>query len=172
VFGHDAVLASCGITTVLDSPCIGDLGSDGFRADTLISSLEAITHAQRSGELRIDHQIHFRCEVADPRTPSLFDDLCDNPLLRLGLAEAGLLDIVTSDYVSYSLLHAPFLLAERGVLSLAHALALVTARPAEAVGLADRGRLEAGRRADLVRVRLTGDVPAVRGVFSRGQQVG
>ena len=83
VIGHDAVLAASGITTVLDSLCVGDLGGDGFRADTLIAALDAITYAQISGQFRIDHYLHYRCEVADSRTPGLFDDLCNNPLLRL-----------------------------------------------------------------------------------------
>lgn len=83
VVAHDAVLAASGITTVLDSLCVGDLGGDGFRADTLAAAVAAITDAQLSGRLRIDHLLHLRCEVADPRTPGLFDDHAENPLLRL-----------------------------------------------------------------------------------------
>ncbi len=298
VAGHDAVLASSGITTVLDSLCVGDLGGDGFRADTLVSALDSITRAQQSGHLRIDHKLHYRCEVADHRTPGLFEDLMENPLLTLvslmdhtpggrqytdltnyrksgtargetesvmeariarlqerqaqyavpnwnriakhakernlplashddatledieraiasgvtisefptseiaasaakaagmmtaagapnivrggshsgnvsaaALAEAGLLDIITSDYVPYSLLHAPFALANRGKVCLARAISLVTSRPADSVGLTDRGRLAEGKRADIVRARVEGDVPRVRGVFSAGHRV-
>lgn len=49
VAGHDAMLAASGITTVLDSWCVGDLGGDGFRADTLRSALHAIISAQTNG---------------------------------------------------------------------------------------------------------------------------
>ena len=83
VAGHDAMLAASGITTVLDSLCIGDLGGDGFRSDILRKALDAITNAQMSGANRIDHKLHYRCEVADARTPGLFEDLVDNPLLTL-----------------------------------------------------------------------------------------
>jgi alpha-D-ribose 1-methylphosphonate 5-triphosphate diphosphatase len=44
-------------------------------------------------------------------------------------------------------------LVDRNVAGLAQAWALVSARPAELARLPDRGRLEPGRRADLVVVR-------------------
>jgi alpha-D-ribose 1-methylphosphonate 5-triphosphate diphosphatase len=50
-------------------------------------------------------------------------------------------------------------------------MATVTAVPAERVGLDDRGELEPGRRADLLRVRLLGDVPVVRAVWRSGERV-
>lgn len=300
VAGHDAMLASSGITTVLDSLCVGDLGGDGFRADTLVSALEAVTSAQMNGSNRIDHKLHLRCEVADPRTPELFEQHVTNPLLRLvslmdhtpggrqytdldhyrsnawgrtgstavevdarierlqarqaqyampnwdhiaaetvrrglplashddatledielavrsgvrisefpttelaakaahaagmataagapnivrggshsgnvsasHLAGSGLLDIVTSDYVPYSLLHAPFILAANAVMTLPEAIGLVTARPAAAIGLHDRGALVEGRRADVVQVRVHHGVPVIRSVYSAGHRVG
>ena len=299
VIGHDAVLAGSGITTVLDSLCIGDLGGDGFRADTLIQALDAITYAQVSGQFRIAHFLHYRCEVADSRTPGLFDSLCDNPLLRLvslmdhtpggrqytdldkyvhssrahgdqavtdieariarlqqrqaehampnwsriakqtvdaglplashddatihdvalavrsgvsisefpttamaanaakeagmstaagapnivrggshsgnvaasDLAKAGLLDIITSDYVPYSLLHAPFVLACAGLMPLHEAVRLVTANPAQSIRLHDRGRLAIGMRADVISCQVADGVPLVRSVFVCGHRV-
>jgi len=88
------------------------------------------------------------------------------------LAEAGYLDVLSSDYVPVSLLQASFLLAQQieGI-SLPDALQKVTKIPAEAVGLTDRGALEVGRRADLVQVRMVGDVPIVRGVWREGYRV-
>jgi alpha-D-ribose 1-methylphosphonate 5-triphosphate diphosphatase len=44
------------------------------------------------------------------------------------------------------------ILAMRGVLDLAHAWALVSANPAAAAGLDDRGDIALGKRADLVLV--------------------
>ncbi|MFC7551932.1 hypothetical protein ACFQU7_06015 [Pseudoroseomonas wenyumeiae] len=35
----------------------------------------------------------------------------------------------------------------------------------------DRGRIEAGRRADLVRIRPLGDMPVVRSVWRAGERV-
>ncbi|MCM2473613.1 alpha-D-ribose 1-methylphosphonate 5-triphosphate diphosphatase [Rhizobium sp. CG5] len=88
------------------------------------------------------------------------------------LAERGVLDVLSSDYVPLSLLHAPFVLAEEiDGMSLPQALAMVTSTPARTVGLADRGRIAAGLRADLVRVRRHDGVPVVRGVWRQGRRV-
>lgn len=88
------------------------------------------------------------------------------------LAEAGLLDVLSSDYVPSSLLHGAFKLAEDvETISLPQALALVTRRPAETVGLSDRGEIAPGKRADLLRVRWHGGVPVVRGVWREGRRV-
>lgn len=87
------------------------------------------------------------------------------------LAEAGLLDILSSDYVPGSLLHATFLLHDRIGIDLPRAVATVSANPAEAVGLDDRGALVPGRRADLVRVALHDGFPVVRGVWRGGERI-
>jgi len=88
------------------------------------------------------------------------------------LAEAGLLDIVSSDYVPFSLLQSAFMLAAPdGPLSLPEAIASVSATPAEAIGLTDRGAIEPGRRADLLRVAMVDDVPVLRAVWRAGERV-
>jgi alpha-D-ribose 1-methylphosphonate 5-triphosphate diphosphatase len=88
------------------------------------------------------------------------------------LAEVGLLDVLSSDYVPSSLLYGAFRLAEDvEAISLPQALALVTERPARTVGLNDRGLIEEGRRADLIRVRWNGGVPVVRAVWREGVRV-
>jgi alpha-D-ribose 1-methylphosphonate 5-triphosphate diphosphatase len=63
-------------------------------------------------------------------------------------ADAG--DILCSDYHYPSLLHAPFVAADRGLLPLGRAWEQVAATPAATANLTDRGRLEPGLRADLV----------------------
>jgi alpha-D-ribose 1-methylphosphonate 5-triphosphate diphosphatase len=68
------------------------------------------------------------------------------------LAERGICSVLTSDYYYPCLLAAPFVLADRGKLSLAEAWALVSANPAAAAGLSDRGTIAPGLRADLVLV--------------------
>jgi alpha-D-ribose 1-methylphosphonate 5-triphosphate diphosphatase len=87
------------------------------------------------------------------------------------LARRDLLDIISSDYVPASLLHGAYLLHARLAIPLPDAIATVTATPAERAGLDGRGRIEAGYRADLVRVRLITDLPVIRGVWRGGQQV-
>jgi alpha-D-ribose 1-methylphosphonate 5-triphosphate diphosphatase len=86
------------------------------------------------------------------------------------LAGAGLLDILSSDYVPASLLHAAFLLHESGF-PMPAAMATVTATPAERAGLSDRGELAAGKRADLLRVRVADGLPVVRGVWRAGRRI-
>jgi alpha-D-ribose 1-methylphosphonate 5-triphosphate diphosphatase len=55
-------------------------------------------------------------------------------------------------------------------MSLPRAIATVSATPARRVGLDDRGAVVAGKRADLVRVRVAGDVVVVRGVWCGGER--
>jgi len=87
------------------------------------------------------------------------------------LAERGWLDVLSSDYVPASVLHGAFLLHLRHGMSLPRAIATVSATPARRVGLDDRGAIAPGKRADLVRVRVAGDVVAVRGVWCQGERV-
>ena len=87
------------------------------------------------------------------------------------LARRDLLDILSSDYVPASLLHGAYLLHARLALLLPAAIATVTATPAERAGLDGRGAIEPGYRADLVRVRVIGDLPVIRGVWRGGRRV-
>jgi alpha-D-ribose 1-methylphosphonate 5-triphosphate diphosphatase len=87
------------------------------------------------------------------------------------LAAEGLLDALSSDYMPMSLIEAPFVLARTKGITLADAVALVTANPARMVRLDDRGRIAPGLRADLVRVRETSLGPVVRGVWREGERV-
>ena len=66
------------------------------------------------------------------------------------LAEAGICNVLSSDYYYPAMLRAALILAGRGVLDLAQAWPLVSANPARAAGLSDRGTISAGKRADLV----------------------
>ncbi len=89
----------------------------------------------------------------------------------LALAEAGLLDVLSSDYVPSSLLHAGFLLHQRAGMSLPDAVRTIALNPARSIGLTDRGEIAPGQRADLLRVRLHGDLPVVREVWRNGVRV-
>ncbi|MGS4944014.1 alpha-D-ribose 1-methylphosphonate 5-triphosphate diphosphatase [Meridianimarinicoccus sp. RP-17] len=86
------------------------------------------------------------------------------------LAAEGLLDILSSDYVPGSLLMGAVQLGQMWG-SMARGLATVTAAPAAGTGLADRGRLAPGLRADVIRFGLAGAVPVLRGVWAAGRQV-
>jgi alpha-D-ribose 1-methylphosphonate 5-triphosphate diphosphatase len=84
----------------------------------------------------------------------------------------GELDILASDYVPASLLHAAFALTRDPVgLPLPQAIAIVSRNPALAVGLEDRGVIAIGKRADLVQVHDEGSHPIVQQVWSTGRRV-
>jgi len=87
------------------------------------------------------------------------------------LINAGGVDALASDYVPAALAEAAFLATEQTEMSLPDAVAMITDTPAQMARLADRGRIEAGLRADLVRLRLHGSLPILREVWRAGLRV-
>jgi alpha-D-ribose 1-methylphosphonate 5-triphosphate diphosphatase len=87
------------------------------------------------------------------------------------LVREGAVDAFASDYVPASLLEAAFLCTIDTEMALPEAIGLVTDRPARMALLSDRGRLEVGLRADLVRVRVHEGMPVVREVWRAGERV-
>ncbi|WP_407496183.1 alpha-D-ribose 1-methylphosphonate 5-triphosphate diphosphatase [Pseudooceanicola sp. MF1-13] len=86
------------------------------------------------------------------------------------LAELDLLDILSSDYVPAALLLGAVQLGEMWG-DMARGMATVTSGPARASGLKDRGMLEPGQRADVIRFGMVGGVPGLRGVWVQGERV-
>jgi alpha-D-ribose 1-methylphosphonate 5-triphosphate diphosphatase len=78
------------------------------------------------------------------------------------LVRKNLVTCLASDYQPAALLAAVFLLNQRGACSLSSAVRLVTEGPAMMLGLRDRGRIEVGRRADLVLCDFDGSWPTIR----------
>lgn len=76
----------------------------------------------------------------------------DGGMRAADMAEAGLVDVLTSDYYYPALPQAPFRLAREGRLAFADAWRLVSTNPARVAGFADRGEIAPGRRADLILV--------------------
>ena len=66
------------------------------------------------------------------------------------MAEAGICNILSSDYFYPAMSRAASILAGRGVLGLPAAWALVSGNPAAAAGLSDRGTIAVGKRGDIV----------------------
>ncbi|MCL2428204.1 MAG: alpha-D-ribose 1-methylphosphonate 5-triphosphate diphosphatase [Alphaproteobacteria bacterium] len=87
------------------------------------------------------------------------------------LVRAEAVDAFASDYVPASLVEAAFHCVVDTGISLPHSVALVSDRPARMAGLLDRGRIEPGLRADVVRVRLYNGLPIVRQVWRGGERV-
>jgi alpha-D-ribose 1-methylphosphonate 5-triphosphate diphosphatase len=88
------------------------------------------------------------------------------------LASEGVLDILSSDYYPASLLDSAFKIAalESNSYDLAKAIALVSHKPADAVGLTDRGRIQPGCKADLIWSTLTNDHIHIEQVWKNGQR--
>ncbi|KPF46191.1 alpha-D-ribose 1-methylphosphonate 5-triphosphate diphosphatase [Rhizobium sp. AAP43] len=84
-----------------------------------------------------------------------------------------LVDILASDYVPRSMLDAAFMIAADPGLNfdLPTAIAMVTRNPALAGGLADRGAIETGLKADVIRVDLADSHPFVKAAWRSGSRV-
>ncbi|MGD1899109.1 MAG: alpha-D-ribose 1-methylphosphonate 5-triphosphate diphosphatase [Phormidesmis sp.] len=90
----------------------------------------------------------------------------------LELAALNLVDLISSDYVPHSLLLSVFIIANRTQKPIYEAMRPVTINPARAIGLdSDRGTLEVGKRADLLTVNLSNNLPRLTSVISQGQRV-
>jgi alpha-D-ribose 1-methylphosphonate 5-triphosphate diphosphatase len=87
------------------------------------------------------------------------------------LVARALVDVFASDYIPGSMLASAVLLHDRHGIALPAAIATVSAEPARLVGLADRGAIAPGLRADLVQVHLADGHPLVRQVWREGRRI-
>jgi alpha-D-ribose 1-methylphosphonate 5-triphosphate diphosphatase len=86
--------------------------------------------------------------------------------------EAGLGDILCSDYLPQSILHAVFLLDAWGVRTLPEAVAMASIVPAKAVGISGAtGSVEVGKYADLLLVAARHGHPDILRTWVRGREV-
>ncbi len=91
-------------------------------------------------------------------------------LSAMEAVEAGVVDTLATDYYPPAMLHAAYKVANAGIMPLHEAVKLVSANPADALGLPDRGSIEVGKRADAVIVD-DSDCPRVRGTLCEGVPV-
>lgn len=84
---------------------------------------------------------------------------------------AGVADCLCADYHPATLIVTVFRLPELAGISLAESVRLVSANPARAAGLADRGEITVGKRADLVAVTHINGLAQASSVFSAGKLV-
>ena len=88
------------------------------------------------------------------------------------MVRKGLCTILASDYYYPAMILAAFRLVAEGVLPLPKAWDLISATPAAAAGLTDRGALAAGRRADIILVDAAEKLrPRIVGVIAAGKLV-
>ncbi|RZN38302.1 MAG: alpha-D-ribose 1-methylphosphonate 5-triphosphate diphosphatase [Methanosarcinales archaeon] len=84
--------------------------------------------------------------------------------------DAGLVDLLCSDYSPWSMLYSAFILWKRGVLTLPHAVNMITRNPAAAVGMDGTiGSIEIGKRADLLVVSERMELPVVTRTIVGGE---
>ncbi len=91
-----------------------------------------------------------------------------NNLSAMDAIQAGLVDILATDYYPASMIHTAFKLARDGVMPLNESIKLVSTNAADTMGLSNRGRIEEGYAADLVLVHENERFPRVRGTLSGG----
>jgi alpha-D-ribose 1-methylphosphonate 5-triphosphate diphosphatase len=84
---------------------------------------------------------------------------------------AGVAGALCSDYAPQAMLPALGVLTGDLGMDWPHAIALMAGGPARAAGLADRGTIAPGLRADLIRVRGTGAALSVAATWVAGRQV-
>lgn len=84
---------------------------------------------------------------------------------------AGVADCLCADYHPATLIVAVFRLPELANITLADAVRMVSANPARAAGLTDRGEIAVGKRADLVSVADINGLAQAAGVFSAGKLI-
>ena len=83
VLAHDAQIAGAGITTVFDALTIGEVRQEMVRATMLHDSIAAVAAMQRERNLRAEHFLHLRCEVAHETIVDTIAELIDHELVRL-----------------------------------------------------------------------------------------
>lgn len=84
----------------------------------------------------------------------------------------GCADILCSDYYPAALLHAIFLLEERGACTLPEAVRMVNLNPAKALGIdKEYGEIAPGKRADLIIVQKENKLPVLTKCFIDGNVV-
>ena len=83
ILGHDAQVASAGITTVFDAIAVGDIDVESVRVKSFRAAVDGLQHAAAAGLLRADHFLHLRLELAEQHLLDLFTPLLDDPRLKL-----------------------------------------------------------------------------------------
>ncbi|OAS18730.1 alpha-D-ribose 1-methylphosphonate 5-triphosphate diphosphatase [Paenibacillus oryzisoli] len=96
----------------------------------------------------------------------------DNNLRASDAIKLGLVDIICSDYLPSSLLHAVFKLVNENTVSLPKAVNMASLNPAKAMGIdKELGSIECGKEADLLLVKIFDGYPFIIKTFVNGKCV-
>lgn len=83
MLAHDAQVAAAGVTTVLDSLCLGDVNGEAERVRTFRDGVADGDALAATGLLKAEHFLHLRCELPAPDMMALLDPVADHPRVRL-----------------------------------------------------------------------------------------
>ncbi|HEY4041175.1 MAG TPA: alpha-D-ribose 1-methylphosphonate 5-triphosphate diphosphatase [Rhodopila sp.] len=139
---------------------IAENAADGIRISEFPVTMEAAVAAKRAG-----------MQVIAGAPNIVRGGSHSGNVAAVDLVRARAVDAFASDYVPPSLIEAAFQCRRQEGITLSDAIAMVSNHPAQMSGLPDRGRLESGLRADMVRIRLHEDLPVVRQVWRGGERV-
>ena len=88
------------------------------------------------------------------------------------LIKNGFGDIVCSDYIPSTLLHAFFSLTDNKIKSINEAVCLFSTNPAKALGLDNEtGSIKVGLDCDLILVQHDNELPRIQKTFVKGREV-
>ena len=155
--GRDVALASHDDRTEAE---IAENAADGIQISEFPVTMEAALAAQRAG---------MRVIAGAPNI--VRGGSHSGNVAAADLLAAQAVDAFASDYVPASLIEAAFQCARQSHIALPDAFAMISDHPARVARLPDRGRLEPGLRADLVRIRMHETLPVVRQVWRAGERV-
>ncbi len=139
---------------------VAENAADGIRISEFPVTMEAATAAKQAG-----------MQVIAGAPNIVRGGSHSGNINAVDLLRAGAVDAFASDYVPSSLVEAAFQCARDEGISLPAAVAMISDHPARISGLPDRGRLQLGFRADLIRVRMHDTLPIVRQVWRAGERV-
>jgi alpha-D-ribose 1-methylphosphonate 5-triphosphate diphosphatase len=83
LIAHDAQLATAGITTVLDSLCVGTAGNGVRNFEKVKQVIASMEDAGRQKMFRVDHLLHLRAELSNEHFLSMFEQVQARPEVRL-----------------------------------------------------------------------------------------
>jgi len=142
---------------------------------------EKVTHAKENGvtisefpvsmeAVKAAHDIGLSIALGSPnilRGYSHNKNLSARDLIREGYGE-----IVCSDYIPSTLIHALFKIIDNDIKSIVEAVKLFSTNPAKALGLSDKtGSIVAGLDADLILVEHDKEIPRIVKTFVCGREV-
>ena len=80
---HDAQIAAAGITTVLDSLCVGMSGGGLRNGEIVAEAIALLKQGQQSDAFRAEHLLHLRVELSNERSVDEFSPFVNDATLRL-----------------------------------------------------------------------------------------